>query len=118
MAAAATEAATPDARDSESSSGEANTARRAGQWPPQAPPKADCLLTGAEAAGRAKQNRPGAPQATAPDAVPAPPPPPPPPPGGPPGGGGGGGGLELRPGRWLAGARAWFASLCLLPQRP
>jgi hypothetical protein len=63
----------PDASESDSSSGEESTARRAGQWPPQAPPKPDCLLTAAEAAGRAKQNRPGAPQATAPDAVPAPP---------------------------------------------
>jgi hypothetical protein len=50
-----------DASDSESSSGKGSIARRAGQWPPQAPPKANCLLTGAEAAGRAKQNRPGAP---------------------------------------------------------
>jgi hypothetical protein len=50
--------------------------RRAGQWPPQVPPKADCLLTDAERrADRAKQNRPGAPQATAPVAGPAPPPP-------------------------------------------
>jgi hypothetical protein len=50
-----------DASESDSSSGEESTARRAGQWPPQAPPKADCLLTAAGAAGRAKQNRPGAP---------------------------------------------------------
>jgi hypothetical protein len=63
-----------DVSDSESSSGEESAARRAGQWPPQAPPKADYLLTDAEAADRAKQNRPGAPQATAPDTVPAPPP--------------------------------------------
>jgi hypothetical protein len=64
-----------DASESDSSSGEESTTRRvqASGHPRPHLRQTAYLLTAAEAAGRAKQIRPGVPQATAPDAVPAPP---------------------------------------------